>query len=321
MDKKYSCSVIKDLLPLYQDEICSEESRAMVQEHLAECEDCAKIAARLKDSKVENTLYDEKTDVLRQHAKEEKKRSTKIGMITAAILMIPTIVCLICNLAVGHALDWFFIVFVSLLVFASLSVVPMIVEQNRILWTLGSFTITLTVLLGVINLYTNGHWFFLTVVPTLFGLTVFFLPLVLYKAGMKNSKGILSMLVDTIFLYGMLFVLGSYYPSQAYNRIAYGITTFCAAFIWICFLIIRYLPISAMRKAGIVTILSGIFLPYVDRITDYFVYGTWKQLEGNFNLLHWTLQNLEEKIYLLITCICFVTGIVLFVKGKKKTNE
>ena len=39
---KYQCNIIKDLLPLYHDEVCSEESRALVQEHLTECEACTK---------------------------------------------------------------------------------------------------------------------------------------------------------------------------------------------------------------------------------------------------------------------------------------
>jgi predicted anti-sigma-YlaC factor YlaD len=35
-----SCEIIKDLLPLYQDGVCSNESRQAVEEHFAECENC-----------------------------------------------------------------------------------------------------------------------------------------------------------------------------------------------------------------------------------------------------------------------------------------
>ncbi len=34
------CDVIRDLLPLYHDEVCSTESRRLVEEHLEQCEDC-----------------------------------------------------------------------------------------------------------------------------------------------------------------------------------------------------------------------------------------------------------------------------------------
>lgn len=38
--KKISCDVIKDLLPLYKDDVCSEKSKDLIEEHLPECEDC-----------------------------------------------------------------------------------------------------------------------------------------------------------------------------------------------------------------------------------------------------------------------------------------
>ena len=37
---KLSCEVIKDLLPLYYDKVCSEETKVIVEEHLNECENC-----------------------------------------------------------------------------------------------------------------------------------------------------------------------------------------------------------------------------------------------------------------------------------------
>ncbi len=37
---RISCEVIKDLLPLYHDGVCSDESKAMVEEHLASCDEC-----------------------------------------------------------------------------------------------------------------------------------------------------------------------------------------------------------------------------------------------------------------------------------------
>lgn len=37
---KISCDIIKDLLPLYHDGVCSNDSKAMVEEHLAYCDGC-----------------------------------------------------------------------------------------------------------------------------------------------------------------------------------------------------------------------------------------------------------------------------------------
>lgn len=38
--KKISCDVIRDLLPLYKDNVCSDASKDMVEEHLTDCESC-----------------------------------------------------------------------------------------------------------------------------------------------------------------------------------------------------------------------------------------------------------------------------------------
>lgn len=35
-----SCDIIRDLLPLYHDGVCSEDSKKMVEEHLANCKSC-----------------------------------------------------------------------------------------------------------------------------------------------------------------------------------------------------------------------------------------------------------------------------------------
>ena len=37
---KTSCEVIRDLLPLYHDGVCSNESRTLVDEHLVVCDGC-----------------------------------------------------------------------------------------------------------------------------------------------------------------------------------------------------------------------------------------------------------------------------------------
>ena len=40
--EKMHCDIVKDLLPLYADDVCSEKSKAAIEEHLKECEECRK---------------------------------------------------------------------------------------------------------------------------------------------------------------------------------------------------------------------------------------------------------------------------------------
>lgn len=37
---KITCDVVKDILPLYAENMCSEDSRNIVEEHISKCEDC-----------------------------------------------------------------------------------------------------------------------------------------------------------------------------------------------------------------------------------------------------------------------------------------
>ena len=37
---KYPCGLIQDLLPLYIDGVCSDESKAAIEQHLPECSSC-----------------------------------------------------------------------------------------------------------------------------------------------------------------------------------------------------------------------------------------------------------------------------------------
>ena len=42
------CEIIRDLIPLYLDKVCSEDSRKLVEEHLAECSECRKYMKELE---------------------------------------------------------------------------------------------------------------------------------------------------------------------------------------------------------------------------------------------------------------------------------
>jgi hypothetical protein len=73
---KYSCEIIKDLLPLYKDGIASKESELVISEHLASCEDCKKYYDDMqKNELVEpDVMIDETVSVLNYATKIKKRR-------------------------------------------------------------------------------------------------------------------------------------------------------------------------------------------------------------------------------------------------------
>lgn len=46
----YPCGIIRDLLPLYIDDVCNEESKQAVQNHLSECEECKRYYEAMKST-------------------------------------------------------------------------------------------------------------------------------------------------------------------------------------------------------------------------------------------------------------------------------
>ena len=172
---KISCDVIRDLLPLYADDACSQDSRRMVDEHLNECADCSGILKRLQNNEIENDLQMEKQDVIEYGAKKFRKQSATVGSTVSGVFMIPILVCLIVNLTTGSAMGWFFIVLASLAVAASLVVVPIMAPRgNKAFWTFCAFSASLMILLAVTCLVTRGNWFWLVSSCVLFGLAVCF---------------------------------------------------------------------------------------------------------------------------------------------------
>ena len=46
---KITCDVIQDLMPSYIDGILSEDSRALVEEHMGTCQECRKMLEIMKE--------------------------------------------------------------------------------------------------------------------------------------------------------------------------------------------------------------------------------------------------------------------------------
>ena len=65
---KYNCDLISDLLPLYKDDICSEATKKIVEEHLGECPSCRKMFADMSDVTIDEKIAD--IDKIRRQLKE-----------------------------------------------------------------------------------------------------------------------------------------------------------------------------------------------------------------------------------------------------------
>lgn len=80
MSKKTNCELVKDLLPVYADGLCSEESRKTVAEHIMSCESCRRELEMMKtDLKIKEQTESDIKNI------KKIKRKIRIGKIIAAL--------------------------------------------------------------------------------------------------------------------------------------------------------------------------------------------------------------------------------------------
>ena len=92
----YPCGIIRDLLPLYIDDVCNEESKQAVENHLSECEKCRNYYKSMKstegfvakendnseDMKMANNLKKVKSKI------NKKIRNIVLGAVAAMVFVI-----------------------------------------------------------------------------------------------------------------------------------------------------------------------------------------------------------------------------------------
>ena len=91
-----SCEIIRDLLPLYVDGVCSDKTKQYVEEHVAECEECKKLSEEFKGEfafmrvpkeEESKTPYIGEIHPLKK-IKERNRRKTTLLMTTIFLLLV-----------------------------------------------------------------------------------------------------------------------------------------------------------------------------------------------------------------------------------------
>lgn len=97
---KISCEIIKDLLPLYHDNVCSNESRTIVEKHLLQCDTCKKyldsMNGDLPQTYAEKSAEKAKSDILKGIKKKLFRKNVMISAIS--------VICAIAVLLGGFSL-------------------------------------------------------------------------------------------------------------------------------------------------------------------------------------------------------------------------
>lgn len=77
------CKIVEDLLPLFHDGICSQESRQMVEKHLSGCENCKRLLTQMEGELIPPSDKDadmKPLEGINKAVKKGKKRALIVGI-------------------------------------------------------------------------------------------------------------------------------------------------------------------------------------------------------------------------------------------------
>lgn len=83
---KNNCEIVRDLLPLYAENMCSEKSRRVVAEHLGECGDCRKELEKISSNMV--IRADSDISAFKRIKKRARIEKVIIGIVSATVILI-----------------------------------------------------------------------------------------------------------------------------------------------------------------------------------------------------------------------------------------
>lgn len=98
------CKVIQDLLPLYHDGVCSEESRALVEEHLKTCEICAEELRLMKEELLPVSVQIKEEEAMKSATSTWKKGKRRAVLKSMAITCLLVVALVLANVAIHWCL-------------------------------------------------------------------------------------------------------------------------------------------------------------------------------------------------------------------------
>ncbi len=96
-----TCEIIKDLLPLYYDNVCSEDSRKLIEDHLSTCEMCRNELKRI-DIEIKAVKNTEDVKIMNNIAKKWKQdRLSSFFTGTLLLSIIASVGCVVAYNRIG----------------------------------------------------------------------------------------------------------------------------------------------------------------------------------------------------------------------------
>ena len=190
----------------------------------------------------------------------------------------------------------------SLMLTFSIINVPVLVRENRALWTLGASTVSLMLLYAAGCVYSHGDWFVMAVLGTLLGEAVVFLPFVLRSSAFEkyvdNCKGLVCMAADSVLTFACVIYGTLKYGDVVDLREGMAATVACVALVWSVFLIIRYLKVNGFFKGALCFVASAVWVAAMTVLSN-----AWNGMELSDII---SLKGADNDRYDVIVCIYLI---------------
>lgn len=323
---RQDCGIVRDLLPVYIDDVCTEESRAFVRRHLETCADCSNLYQKMKNSEVETMLKNEKDGVLQRHARKEKGRAYKAGLIISGLLLLPILIVTIAAAAGGAELRTIPVLAASMLLVAAVTAVPLLSESHRLAKVIAVGSAAVLLIEFFVTLLYSGKVGIPVLVSTVFGLSIPLFPVFIRNTELpemlRNRKALITMGWDTVWFYLMLLADAG---TMAAFQLAAGAGTYFVLTAWMIFGITQIRLLSRISRTGLAVFLFCLLISSCAACS----FGTSSPvvLTSSDALFHapWTYGDANVRMCVLYTgiavcVVCLLAGLVFRLRRTERSR-
>ena len=225
--------------------------------------------------------------------------------------------CFICNIALFHALDWFWIVLTSLALAFCGTNLPFLVKRHKGAICMGAASGCLMLLLLACWLFTGGRW--LAGGIALVGICLA-LPWAIWALWWFYGKhlSLLNMVVLSGWVLGLLAAACAVAGGSWLLPIGYPLAGLSLGFLWAYYGLSR-LPVNRWTKAGLCVLLAGAALPAVHGFVSWVLPGqdgtVWRNYFNMANLLARRTVGGFSWVNILLEVLLILAGAALLIVG------
>jgi len=259
---------------------------------------------------------DGQREIVRQAGKYRRmKTAWKVATYAAyTVALIPAFIVMVIK---GHDFAEFCILLTSLLMVWSFINLPGLLgdREHKGLYILGSFYISLQLLLLSGCIYSGGSWYLMGFLGTTLAVAVIFGPLVLKSIdlpeALSDKKLELCLGADSVLILLMVLVGAGRYAGAGML-----VTLYCLAFAWALAMVIKYAGCSGFFKTAVCLIIMGVWQFFASPFGDI-VMGDYRGMP-QIDLGDWNMATYNGNITLIVLLSCLAAALIFCIAGAVK---